>query len=324
MSCAEGEVGTVYQGTLAFETEEISLDSTRRPRTKIMMILADPGRALEYSRLPNDGVGLARIEFIINDHIGVHPKALLDFDALDPELQAQITERSAGYESPREFYVERLAEGIGTIAAAFHPRPVIVRMSDFKSNEYAELLGGAAYEPIENNPMLGFRGAARYHSPRFAECFALECEAVRRVREVMGLANLELMIPFVRSVDEEVEVLKLMERKGLTRGEGGLRIHLMCEIPANALLAKDFLAHCDGFSIGSNDLTQLTLGVDRDSELLTDHDERNPAVAVLMELAIRACREEGKYIGICGQAPSDFRSARPWTPAATRRRIFPR
>jgi pyruvate,water dikinase len=312
VSCAEGETGKVYRGILAFATEEFSLRSTQRPRTKVMMIVGNPGRALEFSRLPNDGVGLVRIEFIISDHIGVHPQALLDFERLDAELQAQIAERSAGYSSPREFYVARLAEGIGTIAAAFYPRPVIVRMSDFKSNEYAQLLGGQDYEPDEDNPMIGFRGAARYYSPRFAACFAMECEAVKRVREEMGLHNLELMIPFVRSVSEELKVLELMASKGLKRGENGLRIMLMCEIPANALLAEQFLEHCDGFSIGSNDLTQLTLGVDRDSELLTDLDERNEAVAVLMEMAIRACRKENKYIGICGQAPSDFPEITRW------------
>ena len=277
-----------------------------------MMIVGNPGRALEFSRLPNDGVGLVRMEFIISDHIGIHPHALLDYEKLTPELQGEITRRSAGYASPREFYVERLAEGIGTIAAAFYPKPVIVRMSDFKSNEYAMLLGGAEYEPQEDNPMLGFRGASRYHSPRFSACFAMECDAVKRVREVMGLSNLELMIPFVRSVDEEVKVIDLMADHGLRRGEDKLRIHLMCEIPANALLADKFLAHCDGFSIGSNDLTQLTLGVDRDSELLADFDERDEALAVLMKMAISACNEAGKYIGICGQAPSDFPEITRW------------
>jgi pyruvate,water dikinase len=277
-----------------------------------MMIVGNPGRALEFSRLPNDGVGLVRIEFIINDHIGVHPRALLDIDKLEPSLRAKIRERIAGYGSPREFYVSRLAEGIGTIAAAFYPKPVIVRMSDFKSNEDAQLLGGADYEPQEDNPMLGFRGASRYHSPRFADCFAMECDAVKRVRDIMGLANLELMIPFVRSVEEEIHVMELMAEQGLHRGENGLRIHLMCEIPANALLAERFLEHCDGFSIGSNDLTQLALGVDRDSELLAEFDERNEAVATLMGMAIRACKKTGKYIGICGQAPSDFPEITRW------------
>ena len=310
--CAEGETGKVYDGRLSFETVEFNLEAGIRPRTKIMMIVGNPGRALEFSRLPNDGVGLVRIEFIINDHIGVHPQALLDIDKLEPSLQSEIRERITGYGSPREFYVGRLAEGIGTIAAAFYPKPVIVRMSDFKSNEYAQLLGGVDYEPREDNPMLGFRGASRYHSPRFADCFAMECDAVKRVRDVMGLANLELMIPFVRSVEEEIKVMELMAGQGLRRGENGLRIHLMCEIPANALLAERFLEHCDGFSIGSNDLTQLTLGVDRDSELLTEFDERNDAVAALMGMAIRACKKAGKYIGICGQAPSDFPEITRW------------
>lgn len=312
VSCAEGETGNVYEGILAFETEEFSLTPGQRPKTKIMMIVGNPGRALEFSRLPNDGVGLVRIEFIINDHIGIHPHALLDFDQLEPSLQSEISERIAGYSSPREFYVASLAQGIGMIAAAFFPKPVIVRMSDFKSNEYAQLLGGADYEPQEDNPMLGFRGASRYHSPQFTDCFSMECEAVKRVREVMGLSNLELMIPFVRSVDEEVKVLELMASQGLKRGENDLRIHLMCEIPANALLAEQFLQHCDGFSIGSNDLTQLTLGVDRDSELLAEFDERSEAVLALMAMAIQSCRKTGKYIGICGQAPSDFPEITRW------------
>ena len=232
----------------------------------------------------------SRLEFIISNSIGIHPHALLDFDQLESPLQSEISKMIAGYASPEEFYVERLAEGVGTIAAAFHPKPVIVRMSDFKSNEYAQLVGGELYEPLEDNPMIGFRGASRYHSPQFAECFALECHAVKRVREVMGLTNLEVMIPFVRTVEEELEVLNIMRNHGLVRGENGLRINLMCEIPSNALLAEQFLEHCDGFSIGSNDLTQLTLGADRDSELLAQFDERDPAVSRLMEMAIQACK----------------------------------
>lgn len=312
VSCAEGETGRIYAGCLAFDTEEVDLSTGDRPQTKIMLIAGNPGRALEFSRLPNDGVGLARLEFIINDSIGIHPRALLEFDSLEQSLKEQIAGRVAGYESPRGFYVARLAEGIGTIACAFHPKPVIVRLSDFKSNEYAQLLGGADYEPVESNPMLGFRGASRYHSERFADCFALECEAIKRVRETMGLDNVHVMIPFVRSVAEECQVLELMRTHGLERGAQGLRVYLMCEIPANALLAEDFLAHCDGFSIGSNDLTQLTLGVDRDSELLGEFDERDPALAMLMEMAIDACNRQGKYIGICGQAPSDFPEITRW------------
>lgn len=312
VSCAEGETGNVYAGLLDYFTEEIDLTTQVRPKTKIMLIVGNPGRALEFSRLPNDGVGLARMEFIISDSIGVHPHALLDYEQLDPDLQQVIDERIAGYASPKAFYVARLAEGIGTIAAAFNPKPVIVRMSDFKSNEYAQLIGGEPYEPHEENPMIGFRGASRYHSEQFADCFAMECEAVKRVREEMGLTNLETMLPFVRSVDEEIQVIELMASHGLKRGENGLRINIMCEIPANALLAEQFLEHCDGFSIGSNDLTQLTLGVDRDSELLAEFDERNEALAVLMEMAIRTCNEQGKYIGICGQAPSDFPEITRW------------
>jgi pyruvate,water dikinase len=310
--CAEGEIGTVYEGLLDFSKEEIDLEVLPRPETRIMLIAGDPGRALEFSRLPNDGVGLARLEFIISHSIGIHPRALLEFDSLESDLQAEITRRIAGYPGPRNFYVERLAEGIGTIAAAFFPKPVIVRMSDFKSNEYAKLLGGEHFEPEEENPMLGFRGASRYHSEQFAECFLLECEAVKKVREEMGLVNLEVMLPFVRTVDEAREVIELMGNHGLKRGENGLRIILMCEIPANALLADQFLEHCDGFSIGSNDLTQLTLGVDRDSGLLAQFDERNEAVTLLMEMAIKACKKKGRYIGICGQAPSDFPEITRW------------
>ena len=312
VSCAEGESGKVYSGVLDYEIDEVNLSMATRPKTKVMLIAGNPGRALEHSRMPNDGVGLARLEFIISDSIGIHPHALLDFEQLPEALQQEIAKHCAGYSSPTEFYIARLAEGIGTIAAAFYPKPVIVRMSDFKSNEYAKLIGGELYEPTEENPMIGFRGASRYHSEQFAACFALECEAVRRVREDMGLTNLQTMLPFVRSVEEEIQVIELMARHGLKRGENGLRINLMCEIPANALLADQFLEHCDGFSIGSNDLTQLTLGVDRDSELLTAFDERSEALAALMSMAIKSCNEQGKYIGICGQAPSDFPEITRW------------
>ena len=312
VSCAEGETGLVYEGLLDFTMEEVDLAALPRPDTKVMLIAGNPGRALEFSRLPNDGVGLARLEFIISHSIGVHPRALLEFENLDRELQEEIAEKAAGYPGPRDFYVERLAEGIGTIAAAFYPKPVIVRMSDFKSNEYARLLGGEHYEPQEENPMLGFRGASRYHSKQFADCFLMECEAVKKVRKTMGLTNLETMLPFVRTVEEARQVIELMAAHGLKRGENGLRINLMCEIPANALLADQFLELCDGFSIGSNDLTQLTLGVDRDSGLLSQFDERNEAVSVLMEMAIKACNDKRKYIGICGQAPSDFPEITRW------------
>ena len=263
-------------------------------------------------KLPNDGVGLARIEFIINNSIRVHPRALLEYATLDEKLRNDIDRIKAGYSSPTDFYIQRLAEGVGTIAAAFYPRPVIVRMSDFKSNEYAALLGGEQFEPKEENPMLGFRGASRYPSPAFADCFALECAAMRQVREEMGLTNVALMVPFVRSVEEAIQVLAQMANHGLRRGENGLNIYMMCEIPANALLADQFLAHFDGFSIGSNDLTQLTLGVDRDSGLIKGFDERNEAVLALMEMAINACRAQNKYIGICGQAPSDFPEITRW------------
>jgi pyruvate,water dikinase len=312
VSCVEGDVGYIYEGLLPFRRERVNLGELRRPKTRIMLIVGNPDQALEYAAFPNDGVGLARLEFIINNSIGIHPRALLDYDRLPQELRKRIAPRIAGYASPERFYIDRLAEGVGTIAAAFHPKPVIARLSDFKSNEYAALLGGADYEPAEENPMIGFRGASRYLSPAFANCFALECAAMKKVREEMGLTNLELMIPFARTVGEVRQVLELMAGHGLHRGENGLKINVMCEIPANALLARQFLELCDGFSIGSNDLTQLTLGVDRDSGLLTGFDERDAAVGALMELAIQACHETGKYIGICGQAPSDFPEITRW------------
>ena len=312
VSGCEGDMGFIYEGALPFTRNELDLGALERPKTDIMLIVGNPGQAFSHAQLPNDGVGLARLEFIINNTIGIHPRALLEYDALDPELQDQIDPRTTGYANPREFYIERLAEGVGTIAASFYPKPVIVRMSDFKSNEYAALIGGKNFEPHEENPMIGLRGASRYYSEDFAESFALECAAMKKVREEMGLTNLKLMLPFVRSVDEEVDALKLMEKNGLKRGENSLEIMIMCEIPANALLADEFLEHCDGFSIGSNDLTQLTLGVDRDSGQLTRFDERNKAVLALMEMAIEACKKKGKYIGICGQAPSDFPEITRW------------
>jgi pyruvate,water dikinase len=312
VSCAEGDAGYVYAGRLPFTKETLDTNNLQRPRTHIMINVGNPQLAYEVCQLPNDGVGLARLEFIINNAIRIHPRALLEYDTLDSATHAQIDELIAGYLDPRSFYIDRLAEGVGTIAAAFYPRPVIVRMSDFKSNEYAALIGGERYEPQEENPMIGFRGASRYPSEQFAECFAMECAAMRQVREDMGLGNVALMIPFVRSLDEAQRVLALMAQHGLQRGEKDLKIHMMCEIPANALLADEFLELFDGFSIGSNDLTQLTLGVDRDSGLVTGFDERNAAVLKLMEMAISACRNRGKYIGICGQAPSDYPEITRW------------
>jgi pyruvate,water dikinase len=308
----EGDVGYVYEGKLPYTSEVVDLSDLQQPATNIMLIVGNPEQALEFAAFPNAGVGLARLEFIINNSIGIHPRALLDYDSLSDDIKEQIDQRILGYPGRREFYIDRLAEGVGTIAAAFYPKPVIVRMSDFKSNEYAALLGGEGFEPVEENPMIGFRGASRYHSSRFAECFSMECAAMKKVREQMGLDNLELMIPFVRTVDEVQQVIELMALYGLKRGDRGLKIKLMCEIPANAIRARQFLEHCDGFSIGSNDLTQLTLGVDRDSGILTGYDERNEAVLDLMEMAIKACRAEGKYIGICGQAPSDFPEITRW------------
>ena len=305
ISCAEGDLGYVYDGILEFHSERLDAGELRATRTKLTLNVGNPQQAFETSYLPSDGVGLARLEFIINNSIGIHPRALLEYDRVGAEVQRAIDERTAGYENPRQFYVDRIAEGVGTIAAAFHPRPVIVRLSDFKSNEYATLIGGQTFEPREENPMLGFRGASRYYSEEFSEAFALECRALRKVRETMGFENVTLMIPFVRTPGEGRKVLDLLAENGLERGRNGLEVYLMCEIPANALRADEFLEHFDGFSIGSNDLAQLTLGIDRDSGA-GEGDERDPAVMHLMDLAIDACNRHGKYVGICGQAPSDF------------------
>ncbi len=278
-----------------------------------MMNVGYPELAFEFAQLPNAGVGLARVEFIINNVIGIHPKAILDFDKLPASKREEVARRARGYANPVEFFVEKLVEGVSTIAAAFWPRPVIVRLSDFKSNEYRKLLGGELYEPEEENPMIGFRGASRYISPSFSDCFQLECRAMKKVRDEMGLTNVELMVPFVRTVEEGAGVVELLAKHGLKRGENGLKLIMMCEIPSNALLADQFLDHFDGFSIGSNDLTQLTLGLDRDSGLIAElFDERDPAVKILLAMAISACNKRGKYIGICGQGPSDHPDLAEW------------
>jgi len=314
VSCADGDTGKIYSGLLAFERTEVELDNMPEAPTKIMLNVANPDLAFEFSQVPNHGVGLARLEFIINRQIGVHPRALLEFDSLPPELKAKVADRIHGYASPKQFFVQRLSEGIATIAAAFAPRPVIVRMSDFKSNEYANLLGGDRYEPHEENPMIGFRGASRYVAPEFRDCFALECEALRYVRETMGLSNVEVMIPFVRTTGEAEAVVKALASHGLERGKLGLRLIMMCEVPSNAILAEEFLQYFDGFSIGSNDLTQLTLAVDRDSggAIASIFDERNPAVKKMLGFAIDACLAQGKYVGICGQGPSDHPDLAAW------------
>lgn len=316
VSAAEGDTGYVYDGVLDFSVTASEVDAMPTIPTSIMMNVGNPDQAFAFSRIPNSGVGLARLEFIINRQIGIHPKALLELDALEaaePELGAQIRERIAAYDGPREFFVQRVAEGVATIAAAFAPNPVIVRMSDFKSNEYANLLAGERYEPEEENPMLGYRGASRYLSPDFAECFAMECEALRYVRETMGLSNVTIMIPFVRSPQEGKAVVDLLASHGLVRGENGLQVVMMCEVPSNAVIPEQFLEHFDGFSIGSNDMTQLTLGLDRDSSLVADRfDERDPAVKFMLSRAIEACRREGKYVGICGQGPSDHPDLAEW------------
>jgi pyruvate,water dikinase len=313
VSCAEGDEGYVYKGMLEFEQQQIELDKLPEIPVKIMMNVANPDRAFDFANLPNSGVGLARLEFIINRTIGVHPKALLEFDKLRPDVQHIIREQMAGYDQPVEFFVDKLSEGIACIAAAFAPAPVIVRLSDFKSNEYANLIGGQQYEPKEENPMLGFRGASRYRDPGFQDCFEMECRAIKRVREDMGLSNVEVMIPFVRTLNEAKEVTSLLAQMGLARGENDLRVIMMCELPSNALLADQFLQYFDGMSIGSNDMTQLTLGLDRDSGLIADlFDERDEAVKVLLKMAIDACKRQGKYIGICGQGPSDHPDLAKW------------
>ena len=313
VSCAEGEAGHVYLGRQEFKVQKDDLEGLPPAPIKIMMNVANPDRAFDFCMLPNHGVGLARLEFIINRMIGIHPRALLELDQQDAEIREQIRHRIAGYENPESFYVQRLAEGISTIAAAFAPKPVIVRLSDFKSNEYANLIGGARYEPHEDNPMLGFRGAARYLSDQFKDCFELECRALRFVREEMGLDNTWAMVPFVRTVEEGRGVLSLMSDFGLPRVEGGMPVIMMCELPSNVLLADEFLEYFDGFSIGSNDLTQLTLGLDRDSaDIASLFDERNPAVTKLLSMAIQSCVRKGKYIGICGQGPSDHPDLAEW------------
>ncbi|MGB5733104.1 MAG: phosphoenolpyruvate synthase [Thiohalocapsa sp.] len=313
VSCAEGDTGYIYAGILPFEHKTVELEKMPDVPVKVMMNVGNPERAFAFSATPNAGIGLARLEFIINNTIGIHPKALLEFDSLPADLRAEIAPRIAAYPSPRDFYVMRLIEGIATLTAAFAPNPVIVRMSDFKSNEYANLIAGPRYEPDEENPMIGFRGAGRYVAPDFRECFQMECEALKYVREDMGLTNLQIMIPFVRTLGQAKAVTEALAEQGLKRGENGLKLIMMCEIPSNAVLAEEFLEYFDGFSIGSNDMTQLTLGLDRDSSLVAEHfDERDPAVKKMLSMAIRACRAQGKYVGICGQGPSDHADFADW------------
>jgi pyruvate,water dikinase len=313
VSCAEGDTGFIYQGLLDYEVLTSRVDEMPELPMKIMMNVGNPDRAFDFARLPHAGIGLARLEFIINRMIGVHPKALINYDAQSDDVKSEIDYMMAGYASPVEFYISKLVEGIATLGAAFAPERVIVRMSDFKSNEYANLVGGEQYEPEEENPMIGFRGASRYISEDFRDCFALECEAIKRVRNEMGLTNVEIMIPFVRTLEEAARVIELLEEHGLKRGENGLKVIMMCELPSNALLADEFLEYFDGFSIGSNDLTQLTLGLDRDSGLIAHlFDERNPAIKKLLEMAIQTAKAKGKYVGICGQGPSDHEDFAAW------------
>ena len=313
VSCAEGDTGFVYRGALEIEIIDLSLEAMPKPPAKITMNVGNPELAFEFRRLPNEGVGLARLEFIIARMIGVHPRAVLAYPDLPGDLKLAVEQHAAGYADPVTFYVEKLVEGVATLGAAFWPKPVIVRLSDFKSNEYSSLTGGSKYEPHEENPMLGFRGASRYISPAFRDCFELECRAMRKVRNEMGLTNVELMVPFVRTVSEAKQVIELLAQNGLKRGENGLRIIMMCEIPSNAILADEFLQYFDGFSIGSNDLTQMTLALDRDSGIIAEgFDERDPAVKYMLHLAIAACRKAGKYVGICGQGPSDHPDLAKW------------
>ncbi len=316
--CSEGDTGFIYDGLLETEVTEVKRGELPDCPIKIMMNVGNPTLAFDFAQIPNSGVGLARLEFIINTNIGVHPKAILDYPNIDPDLKKAVESVARGHASPRAFYVDKLVEGIATIAAAFWPKAVIVRLSDFKSNEYKKLIGGSRYEPDEENPMLGFRGASRYISGEFADAFAMECEALKQVRNDMGLSNVEIMVPFVRTVRQAEQVVKLLAERGLARGQNGLRVIMMCEVPSNAILAEQFLEHFDGMSIGSNDLTQLTLGLDRDSglaQLAVDFDERDPAVKALISRAITACRASGKYIGICGQGPSDHPDFADWLAA---------
>jgi pyruvate,water dikinase len=315
VSCAEGDTGHIYDGLLETEVTEVQRGEMPPIKTKIMMNVGNPQLAFDFAQLPNEGVGLARLEFIINNNIGVHPKAILDYPAVDADLKKAVESVARGHASPRAFYVDKVAEGVATIAAAFWPKPVIVRLSDFKSNEYRKLIGGSRYEPEEENPMLGFRGAARYISADFGEAFAMECEAIKRVRSEMGLTNVQVMVPFVRTLGQAERVTKLLAQHGLQRGQDELKLIMMCEVPSNAILAERFLEYFDGFSVGSNDLTQLTLGLDRDSglELLAqDFDERDPAVQTLLKGVIATCRAQGKYVGICGQGPSDHPDFAQW------------
>ncbi len=313
VSCAEGDTGFIYNANLKYSIDEVQLDEMPDKPVKIMLNVGNPDRAFSFSTVPNDGVGLARLEFIINRMIGIHPKALLEYEQLEPDLKNKIEPHICAYDNPVSFYVEKLTEGVATIAAAFYPKPVIVRLSDFKSNEYANLIGGDKYEPDEENPMLGFRGASRYVSESFRQCFEMECQAITKVRDEMGLTNVQIMIPFVRRVAEAKQVIALLKENGLTRGSNGLKIIMMCEVPSNALLADEFLQYFDGFSIGSNDMTQLTLAMDRDSGLISEgFDERDPAVKIMLKKAIDACRNAGKYIGICGQGPSDHLDLAEW------------